>query len=263
MHIKKNTLSIFGWLLWRDIRMLRWNLPGKILDALIWATNYIVINSYIMPFFGVPQSYGPFIWVGAIVTTGFFGASHSAAADLVNDIAGNKNIEYLLMLPVPSWLIFIKIALSFAINCMTLSIFILPLGKILLMDRLDLSTLSLTKFIPLFIMANIFFGFFGLWVASWARDGINFSYVWRRIVNPLWIFGGNQFSWAIFYKALPRIALLGLINPLTYAFEGMRASILGQEGFINVWIAFFMLIFFTCFFGWWSMKWMKQRLDYI
>jgi ABC-type multidrug transport system permease subunit len=258
----KSTIKVFGWLLWRDVRLLRHNLPGKLLDALIWSTNYIIINSYIMPLFGVPESYGPFIWVGAIVTMGFFDASHYAA-DLVNDIAGDKSIEYLLMLPVSSWLIFIKIALSFALNCMALSIFILPLGKLLLWNRLDLSNFSIIKFVPVFILANLFFGFFALWIASWARDGINFSYVWRRIVNPLWIFGGNQFSWAIFYKALPSFALLGLLNPVTYAFEGMRSAILGEAGFLNIWVACGMLIFFTFLFGWWALTWMKRRLDYV
>ena len=253
---------VFGWLLWRDIIILKKNIWGKLLDAFIWSTNYIIINTYIMPFFGVSPEYGSFIWVGTLVTMAFFESIY-CANDIVTDLNGDKTVEHALTLPIPSWLIFIKMGLSIALNCMALSIFVVPLGKLILMDRLDLSNFSGIKFILIFITINLFFGFFAVWIGSWARDGLRFSYVYRRVVNPLWLFGGYQFTWMVLHQAFPRVATIVLFNPLVYAFEGMRVAILGQLGYINFWISFSVLWVFIIIFALWSSLWMKKRLDYV
>ncbi len=253
-------LRSFGWLVWRDIIILRKSLWGKLLDSFIWSINYIIINTYIMPYFGVPQDYGSFIWVGTIVTMAFF-ESVNSANDVVHDLAGDKMLEHTLTLPLPAWLVFARIGLNIAIDGMALSIFIVPLGKLILLDRLDLSHFSFIKFILIFVTINLFFGAFALWVSSWAHDAYRFSYVRRRIVNPLWLFGGYQFSWFVFYQAFPRSAMVILLNPITYTFEGMRAAILGQAGYLNFWASLSVLWLFIILFTIWAIIWMKKRLD--
>jgi ABC-type multidrug transport system permease subunit len=215
-----------------------------------------------MPYFGLNPEYGSFIWVGTIVTMAFFESIYGAS-DLVNDFENDKVIEYSLVLPISAPLVFIKTALSISLDAAVLSIFLVPLGKILLMDRLALHNFSIIKFIIIFMSMNLFFGFFALWIASWAKNGKNFSYVYRRVVNPIWIFGGYQFTWLVLYKAFPQWGLLLLCNPLTYAFEGLRSAILGPVGYINFWACVGALWLFTIIFAYWSLRWMKQRLDYI
>ena len=61
-----DTIRIFGWLLWRNLIILRQNLFDKLIDAFVWSTNYILINTYIMPYFGLSLEYGSFIWVGTM-----------------------------------------------------------------------------------------------------------------------------------------------------------------------------------------------------
>jgi len=255
-------IKIFGWLLWRSLMILRQNIIDKLIDAFVWSTNYILINTYIMPYFGLNEEYGSFIWVGTIVTMAFFESIYGAS-ELVSDFDNEKIIEYSLTLPLPASWIFIKTAISIALDSAVLSIFLLPLGKVLLLTRLDLSNFNIFKFVIIFVLMNIFFGFFALWIASWARDGRNFSYIYRRVVNPVWIFGGYQFTWFVLYKAFPHWGLLLLLNPLTYAFEGLRASILGQAEYINFWMCAGALVAFSLFFAWWALVWMKKRLDYV
>ena len=253
---------IFGWLLWRNIIILRQNIFGKLIDAFVWSTNYILINSYIMPYFGVNQEYGSFIWVGTIVSMAFFESIY-CANDLVNDFDNERVIEYSLVLPLSARLVFTKVALSIALDAAVLSIFLIPLGKILLLNKLILSSFNVFKFLIIFISMNLFFGFFAVWIASWAKDGKNFTYVYRRVVNPIWIFGGYQFTWLVFYQAFPHWSTVLLLNPLTYAFEGLRASILGQMGYINFWVCVGALWIFIFIFAFWGLAWMKKRLDYI
>lgn len=261
MHIN-GSLSTFGWLLWRDILVLKRNLPHRILDAMVWSGTNILISNYILPAFNVEAKFGLLIWVGTIVTMAFFESGY-AAQEFVTDRAGNSHIGYLLTLPLPSWLVLVRLACSVAINCACLSIFMLPLGKFILQNKLDLSSLSIIKFTLIFIVINLFCGFFALWLFSWAPSTSRFSEIWRRVVNPLWAFGGYQFTWLVFYNAFPRLSFLILLNPLTYAFEGLRVAVLGQTGFISFWFSFFMLTLYTLVLGLCGIKWCKKLLDYV
>jgi ABC-2 type transport system permease protein len=258
----KETARIFCWLLWRDIVVLRKNVFNRLLDATIWSGTNILISYYILPAFGIEPKFGLLIWVGTILTMAFFESGY-AAQELVTDRSGNNHIGYLLTLPLPSWLVIIKLGCTTALNCMVLSIFMLPLGKLILQNNLDLGSLSIHKFILIFLVSNFFCGSFGIWVFSWAQSTVRFSEVWRRVFNPLWAFGGYQFTWLVFHKTFPRLSLIALINPLTYAFEGMRASILGNEGFIPFWISLIAVAFFTLIFTLWAIRWSRQLLDYV
>lgn len=253
---------VFCSLLWRDLILLKRNSANRLIDATIWSANNIIISSFILPALGITPEYGIFIWVGSIVSMALFEAMYSAQ-DLVSEITGDNHLLYLLTIPLPSWLVFVERALSIAINCMVLSIFVVPLGKLILLQRLDLSQMSMSRFLPAFVLLNIFCGFFAVWIASWAKGSTRFAEVWRRVFNPLWMFGGYQFSWSTLYATFPRIALITLLNPITYAFESMRAALLGQDNFLPFWVSSAMLMLFIIMFAIWGLTWLKRRLDYV
>lgn len=255
-------MRVFGWLLWRDIFVLKNNIIDKLIDAILWSGTNILISNFILPAFGIEPRFGLLIWVGTIVTMSYYEAGY-AAQELVADRDGNHHIGYLLTLPLPSWLLFIKIACGIALNCMLLSIFMVPLGKIILGDALNLASFSIFKFTLIFVAINFFCGFFGIWIFSWAKSTTRFSEVWRRVMNPLWSFGGYQFTWFIFHQTFPRLALVGLLNPVTYAFEGLRSAVLGPDHFIPIWICFAMLVFSSVVLACWALAWLKKRLDYV
>lgn len=260
--MKYPQLRILGWLVWRDILLIRRSFFSKSIDGVIWAFNGILISSYVLPLLGMPSTYGSFIWVGTIVTLSFF-ESFASADLMVRDIEDNKQIEYLLTIPLPAPLVLANYVIYFALDGLVLSALLLPIGKLVLMDRLDLSNLVIGKFLLVWLLSNVFFGVFSLWIVSWAPTSMRIQSLRRRLQNPLWNFGGAQFPWLILYKALPPIAYLTLINPVTYSFEGMRSAILGQSGFINFWVCAGALGIFIVIFSCWALYLMKKRLDYI
>jgi hypothetical protein len=260
MMIPREARIAFAWLLWRDVQRIAHSFTDKLIDAAVWSFNNIIISAYVLPLFGVSREYGPLIWIGTIATMAFFESIY-CANDIVTDIATDNVIEYHCTLPLPSWLLFVKIALSAALHSMVLSIMNLPLGYLVLYGTVDLSQAHWYAFAAVFIAMNLFFGFFAVWVASWARDGLRFGYVYRRVVNPLWLFGGYQFSWYVLYNAYPRAALVALLNPILYAFEGLRGAVLGGDTYLNPWICSAMLFVYAILFAVWGGRWMKQRID--
>jgi hypothetical protein len=262
LKVRLTSVRIFGWLLWRDIIVLKANLPNRVIDAAIWSINNIIISTFILPAFGITSQFGLLIWVGTIVTMAYFEGGY-AAQELVADRAGNYHIGYLLTLPIPAWLLFVKIGCGIALNCMVLSFFMIPVGKLILGSKIDLSALHIGRFILIFLAINLFCGFFGVWTFSWAKSSTRFSEVWRRVFNPLWTFGGYQFTWFVLYNTFPTLAFLTLLNPLTYAFEGLRSAMLGSAPFLPFWFSLSMLLAWSLALLWWSVLWLKKLLDYV
>lgn len=254
-------LSTTYWLLMREFRILRKDLINSLLDCLLIPVTFIIIGGYILPTLGMPADYGSFMVVGAMLMMTWGTCSWLGAGPLVSDLEGDRSISYELTLPVPSWMIVVKFALGFAIHAMILNIFALPIGKIILLDRFDLSNFSVIKFIPIYISSALMFGFFAVLIALWVENSMRFGRFWCRIGAQLTFFGGTQFSWLAMYKAWPMLGILGLANPLVYGFEGCRAAIMGQEGNLNYWLCLGVVWIWIAIFFVWSKYFLKKRLD--
>ena len=256
------SLTIFSWLLWQELRVFFQRFFGNLIDALIFPLAEVLVASYILPLMGISAIFGSFILVGITISMCLFHCVNKAQS-LVADIEISNNISYQLSLPLPAWLLFLKIGLSFAITSAFLNFLTIPIGKIFLGNLFDLSAMSIPKMVLIFVTLNIFFGFYGLLVASLVKKTSYFSHVWMRFVLPLWMLGGYQYSWYTLKNAYPFFGLLTLLNPLLYAFEGIRAAALGPNGSINFWLSFIMLWIFIGIFYWYALLKFKQRLDYV
>ena len=256
-------LQVFGWLIWRDMRVLRTDLLNTIIDAMIVPATYIIVAGYVLPFLGMPKTYGAFMIVSSIVMMAYSTTNFRGASQLISDIDGDKAISYELTLPLPPSLVFIKFACTYALNAMFINILTLPLGKILLWDKFDLSHFSVLKFILIYPLVCLFFGFFSVWTASWVEGIRGFSRFWLRYGAQLLFFSGFQYPWAILNQALPLFSYINLLNPFVYAFEGMRAAILGQEGSLPYGVCLLLLVVYSALLSYSTNRNFRKRLDCI
>jgi ABC-2 type transport system permease protein len=260
--MNSRSLPIFGWLLWQELRVFFQHFFANLVDALLLPLSEAAVAGYILPLMGIAVSFGSFILVGITVSMCLFHCVNKAQA-LVADIEITNSISYQLSLPIQPWLLFMKIGISFAITSACLNFLTIPIGKIVLGNLFDLTNLSIVKTFLIFITLNIFFGFYGLFIASLVKKTSNFSHVWMRFVLPLWMLGGYQYSWYTLKNAYPFFGYLSLINPLIYAFEGIRTATLGQEGSLNFWLCIGMLWLFIALMYCFALHKFKQRLDYV
>jgi ABC-type polysaccharide/polyol phosphate export permease len=77
------------------------------------------------------------------------------------------------------------------------------------------------------------------------------------------MFGGSTFPLNAVQKVSPFIAKLLLLNPIIYAYEGLRASVLGQAGYLNIWFCFAMLWLTSLSLGFFALNRLKHRLDFV
>jgi len=254
--------NTFKQLLLTDLLILRSMILDKVINLLIWVVSNCLIFGYLMPAFGLTSSYSGFILAGLSASAGMFEVFPGASA-MINDFEGDQVYSYYLTLPMPSWLVWMRSIVYFSIGASFMAIFVLPIGKMVLWDKVDLSHFNVGKFIVIFFLANLFFGSFTLWITSRLKNILKMQNVWMRFVFPLWFLGCYQFSWFVLYNKWAWFAYLNLLNPITYIMEGMRGAILGQEQFLPWIYCCIALIGFIGLCSWHAIKSLKKRLDFV
>ncbi len=164
---------VFKQLLYADLIVFYESFKDKLIDLFIWVAITLLVMGYIMPAFGL-TNFGSFQLAGTIASAGLFEVFPSAMA-LVSDFSGDRTISYQLTLPVPSWLVLAKIVTYYALNAIVLSICVVPMGKIVLLNKFDMARIDPIRFFCLVILLGIFYGVFTLWIASRAGDSISYA----------------------------------------------------------------------------------------
>jgi ABC-type multidrug transport system permease subunit len=256
----KISLRVFGWLLWFDVRFLWKDFFQNIIDAIAWPTAIIVSNGYVVQQLGMDANYGGFITVSMIVIMGAYSA-WTTASTIVADLAGPQTISYELTLPVPYWMVWLKNGLYLSIKAAVFNVIPLFIGKIALGNRFNLSNFSLFYFVLIYTASALFFGMFALWSTVLVKDMESHSRLDLRLVGPMFYFNGFTASWAVMYAASKWIGIGVLFTPWIYIYEGNRAAILGQTGYLPFWVCYGMILLFSAVTTWWSIRLFKKRMD--
>lgn len=256
----KNLLRAFWQVVFREIVVFRKVLPSKIIDLLIMVFTNIIVFTYLMPYFGLKSNYGPFIAIGLIPALALFEAI-PRTTNLVMDITGNKKISYILTLPLPTTLSIAAIPIGWACGSFFYTILILPLAKIILLNKLDLSNFSFIRFFISFTSIQIMLGFFSLFLGSLIKDMKYISWVYARVVNPLFMLGGYFYTWKSIDAISPIAGIINLFNPILLAAESIRASVLGQSGYLPFWLSIAGIWIFILIFSTFGIMKIKKRLD--
>lgn len=249
-------------LLITDFKTLGRNVKHKIVNLGIRTVCYIFVNAYLLTQFGVTKTFGIMTLGGILAVTGIF-EGYNCIATLVGDLESDKITYYYATLPLPNWVIFFRLILSNAVLFMTLSLAILPMGKLLLWNTLILSSINWFHLMVTIIFASLFYGALVLFAASCAKGISALDNAWARLIFPLWFLGGFNFSWYSLYNTSPSLAMLDLMNPVIYITESYRSSLLGPEGWLPFWYCMGMIILLTIITGWIGIKRLKKQCDFI
>ncbi len=254
---------LVGRLLKTDMLIFKSQFIDTTIDTCVWITFCTLVAAYILPQLGMNSAYGAFALIGYIGSASIF-QTFGNVSQVVADLDGERTITYPLTLPLPGWLLMMQKALAFALQSALLSIIILPIGKLILQDKLNLSLIDPVRFLIIYATLHLFIaGFFTLFFVSITAKMSRILNVWTRVLFPLWFMGGSQFAWATLNTTAPLFAKICLLNPFIYAFEGLHAATLGQEGYLPFWLCIGMLWLFIVVFGVISIKRLQRRLDFI
>ncbi len=260
-----NVLMTIYYMLYRSVIIMRQTLPDKIINHLFWVVLNIVIFFYIMPnspSVGTDANYGILISLSMPVSAAFFGAINCMYGLLYDVTNEGSNLRYELTLPVPHWLTFVKYGIEISLQTFIATSVLFPIVYVLLYQHVAFTFLGIIKFYTILLTTSIFSGFFSIFIVSMAKDMFQgLDNVWIRIIFPIWFLGCFQFSWKDLYTINHWLAYADLLNPLTYALEASRSSIIADGSVLNFWLCVFALSIFALFFGYIGIQRLLKRMD--
>lgn len=253
-------MQTFVTILIRDARVFQQHIFNRFIDACIWTGIVLYVSQYVLPHLGVNQNFGTFIMIGNIAAWGMLEVGTNISI-LLADLAGTQSTTYYLTLPIPQSWIFVRIGLMDAYKSFVSTLPMIPIGKLILWNHVSLTEIAYGKLLVSYILGHLFFGFFGLFLASITPNLNYLTTIKLRIIFPLWFIGGYQFTWGMLYQTNPTLAYLNLANPVIYIMEGMKSSVLTDYHLISYPICMIMIIGFTLLFGVLGVQIFKKRLD--
>ncbi len=256
-------MKIIKHLLHADMLNLKKEFLNKCIDLLIWVGCVVGIAAYLMTAeFGTTNNMGVFFLGSCLASAGLFEV-YNRVFMLVNDFESEQTIYYYLNLPIPAWLYMMKNILYYAINSILMGLPIIPIGKVLLWNSLDLARICWGKLLIIYVLAAILYGTIALLLASYIKSLRSMEHLWMRCIFPMWFLGGYNNSWQTTYELSPYLGYAALLNPITYIMEGSRIALLGTEGPISfLWCVSATLLFISLS-AVWSLKMLKKRLDFV
>lgn len=253
---------IFWSLLKTDLYLFKKTIKDKLINALTWSSCNMIISTYFLQLFGMSENFGVFQFGGQIISLIGF-EIYSQLFNFISDLEGNKHINYHLTLPISNWLLFVKYTVFSMINNIVLCLATIPVSKLILWNKLELASINWPLLFLAIIAASIFFAAFTLFLSSIVKAVYQIENIFCRILLPLWMFGGFQFSWKGVHALSPILSYLMLISPYTFATEATRSSIMGSANFIPYWINIAVLLLAAVAAWAYGYNALKKKLDFV
>jgi hypothetical protein len=260
-EMTKASWHAFYWRVRCDFYKFTRQIHNTFLDMILPVTILTIVWGYIMPVMGLPHDFGGFVMLGWIVVYSAGLPYWEFGYKMLTDLQGDRMFDYDLTLKMPSWMVYLRLATSWFLQSALHNSLTLVVAKLLLGARFNLSSLIVPKYILVYLLMNFCFGLFAAMVIFRMRVFDQFQRFWSRIVIQSLFLSGLEFPYAIVAKNLPWFSYLLLFSPYTYAYEGIRGSVFGQEGYINYWICLAALAAFAGLFLLLGFRWFRQRLD--
>lgn len=259
---KKVYFNVCKNLILSDLIIFKQMFLNRFVDLTIWVVISLFVVGYILPSFGLSNSFGVFQFGGMLAAVGLFQV-YASVVEVVSDLQGDRVIDYTLTLPIPSWLAIASKAGYYSIVYFCFSISMLPVGKLALWGQLDLMQINYPQLLIALVFQSVFYGCFVIWAGSAIDNLSQLGTVWSRFIFPMWFMGGFQFSWKALHQVAPTVAWVNCLNPMIYITECTRAAMLGQDAYLNFWMCLAAISFFSAVAFYFGLHNLKKRLDFV
>jgi ABC-2 type transport system permease protein len=229
-------------LLARDVHVARRNALQLLFQTFLQPLLFVFIFGRVMVGSGyMPPAYKSLLLPGIMAITMVFTGIWAVAMPLIAEFQWTREIEDRLLAPIKiSWVAIEKV-LAGLIQAMIAGLIVLPLGQLILRPGLEFN-ISPALFIVMVILVAAFSAAGGLALGC-SMDQQHIGLMFSMVLTPMIFFGCTYYPWSALDK-FPILQKIVLINPLAYASEGLRASVVPQfphipTGYVLLALAFF------------------------
>lgn len=211
----------------RDAHVARRNFIPLLLQTLLQPILFVFIFGRVMTSSGLlPPEYKGLLLPGIVAVSMMLSGIQAVALPLVAEFQFTREIEDRLLAPMEiEWLAMEKVVAGM-IQALAAGLIVIPLGWLLMGRGVGLSFDQPLQFLGLALLVSFLASAIGLTLGcsvGQTQIGLMFSLV----LAPMIFFGCTYYPWSAL-AGFPIMQKVVLVNPLVYASEGFRATLVPQ-----------------------------------
>jgi ABC-2 type transport system permease protein len=214
-------------LLARDVHVARRNLVPLILQTFLQPLLFVFIFGRVMVGSGyLPATYKSLLLPGIMAISMVFTGIWAVAMPLIAEFQFTREIEDRLLAPIDiSWVAVEKVVAGL-IQALVAGWVVIPLAWMILRPGLELHVLNPILFLAITLLVASFSACGGLALGC-SVDQQHIGLMFSMVLTPMIFFGCTYYPWSALSN-FPILQKLVLLNPLAYASEGLRATLVPQ-----------------------------------
>ena len=214
-------------LLARDAHVARRNLVPLLFQTFLQPLLFVFIFGRVMVGSGyLPAVYKSLLLPGIMAISMVFTGIWAVAMPLIGEFQFTREIEDRLLAPIDiSWVAVEKVVAGL-IQAIVAGLVVIPLGWIILRPGLELHLANPLVFVCVTLLVAGFSACGGLALGC-SVDQQHIGLMFSMVLTPMIFFGCTYYPWSALNK-FPILQKVVLINPLAYASEGLRATLVPQ-----------------------------------
>lgn len=205
----------------RDVVVTGREFVPFLMQALMQPLFFLFIFGKVLPGIGLASpNFAALMLPGIVALTGMIAAMQGVTLPLVLDLGYAREIDDRLLAPMPVWFVAVEKVLFGALRGTIASSVIFPLGWVILGSGYAVRTDRIFILIAMVVLTGLVGSTIGLLMGTIIKPE-QISLMFTLIFTPLLFTGCTYYPWG----ALSRIRwfqIFVLLNPLTYAAEGLR-----------------------------------------
>jgi ABC-2 type transport system permease protein len=216
-------VNAFWAILRRDLRVTGREFVPFLLQALMQPLFFLFIFGKVLPGIGLAAgNFAALMLPGIVALTGMIAAMQGVTLPLVLDLGFAREIDDRLLSPLPVWWVALEKVIFGAMRGVIASSVIFPLGWLILGNGFAVREDRIPMLIGMVLLTGCVGSTIGLLMGTVIKPD-QISLMFTLIFTPLLFTGCTYYPWGALHN-IRWFQILVLFNPLTYAAEGLRYS---------------------------------------
>jgi ABC-2 type transport system permease protein len=214
-------------LLSRDAHVARRNMVPLMLQTFLQPLLFVFVFGRVMVGSGyLPTAYKSLLLPGIMAISMVFTGIWAVAMPLIAEFQFTCEIEDRLLAPIDiSWVAVEKVVAGL-IQALVSGLLVIPMAWIILRPGLELNLRNPALFLCITVLVAGFSACGGLALGC-SVDQQHIGLMFSMVMTPMIFFGCTYYPWSALNN-FPILQKIVLINPLAYASEGLRATLVPQ-----------------------------------
>jgi ABC-2 type transport system permease protein len=226
----------------RDAHVARRNAMQIIFQTFLQPLLFVFIFGRVMVGSGfMPSYYKSLLLPGIIAITMVFTGIWAVAMPLIAEFQWTREIEDRLLAPIDIHWIAIEKVVAGMIQAVVAGLVVIPLGWLVLRPE-GIHVDVPAQFVAILLLVAAFSACGGLALGCTINQQ-HVGLMFGMVITPMVFFGCAYYPWSAL-NTFPILQKLVLINPLVYATEGLRASLVPQFPHLSLIAVLVMLVVF-------------------